>query len=86
MGFTDVGTAWSGTYPWDNDNSYNKQIIENNPIRIIIHKNRSPVIIGYGFGLRSTLLGYFIRLDWAWGVENGIIRDRMFYFSLSLDL
>jgi hypothetical protein len=42
-------------------------------------------VAGYGFGLRSQLLGYFVRLDWAWGIENNQIRPRVFYFSLSLD-
>jgi hypothetical protein len=30
-------------------------------------------------------LGYFVRLDWAWGIEDNKILDRIFYFSLSLD-
>jgi len=30
-------------------------------------------------------LGYFVRADWAWGVENGIILPSVFYFSLSTD-
>ncbi len=85
VGFTDIGSAWSGPVPWGSDNAYNKQIIENNPIRIIIHKTRSPLIVGYGFGLRSKILGYFVRADWAWGVDGDVILPRVFYLSLSLD-
>ena len=85
VAFGDVGSAWSGLHPWEDDNAYNEEIIENNPIRIIINKNRSPFIYGYGFGLRSKLLGYFVRADWAWGIDTGVILPMVFYFSLSLD-
>ncbi|MFT6410835.1 MAG: hypothetical protein ACJA15_001659, partial [Flavobacteriales bacterium] len=47
--------------------------------------NREPIIWGYGFGLRSRLLGYFVRADWAWGVDDGMIMDRVFSISLSTD-
>jgi outer membrane protein assembly factor BamA len=84
-GFCDVGTAWSGLHPWSRENAYDNKIIENGPIRVIIDANRQPIVIGYGAGLRSMLLGYFIRLDWAWGIENNVLLPRIFYFSLSLD-
>jgi hypothetical protein len=52
-----------------------------------VFKNIDPIVAGYGFGFRSTLLGYFVRADWAWGVENGISKDKpIFYLSLSLDI
>ena len=89
VGFFDIGTAWSGLTPWSKENAYDKQVIpedgNGNPITIIIDTNREPVVAGYGAGVRSQLLGYFVRLDWAWGIEDGKIRDRIFYFSLSLD-
>ncbi|RLD77168.1 MAG: hypothetical protein DRJ10_12430 [Bacteroidetes bacterium] len=85
VGFTDIGSAWSGVHPWGENDAYNTKIIENNPIRIIINKNRSPFIVGYGFGLRSKILGYFVRTDWAWGVDGNVILPRVFYFSLGLD-
>jgi hypothetical protein len=89
VGFFDIGTAWSGLTPWSKKNAYDKQVIpadgNGNPITIIIDTNREPVVAGYGVGVRSQLLGYFVRLDWAWGIEDSKIRDRIFYFSLSLD-
>jgi len=30
-------------------------------------------------------LGYFLRGDWAWGYDDGVTTDRIFYFSLGLD-
>ncbi len=85
VGFADLGSAWSGKSPWDSDNAYNTEIIDNYPVKIIVDKNRSPIIAGYGFGLRSKLFGYFIRTDWAWGIDSNVILPMVFYFSLSLD-
>ncbi|HDR68740.1 MAG TPA: hypothetical protein ENN61_06770, partial [Bacteroidaceae bacterium] len=85
IGFADIGTAWSGLHPFTDDNAYNEETIVNGPLTIRIDSNRDPVVAGYGFGVRSTLFGYFIRLDWAWGLENWEVQPRIFYLSLSLD-
>jgi len=85
VGFADVGTAWTGLHPFDDENAWNTEIIVNGPMTITVDANRDPIVAGYGFGLRAQLLGYFIRLDWAWGVENMHVQPRMFYLSLSLD-
>jgi WD40 repeat protein len=85
VGFADVGSAWSGTSPWSKNDAYNTEIIENYPVRVIIDKKRSALLAGYGFGLRTKLFGYFMRADWAWGIDKNVILPRVFYFSLSLD-
>ncbi|MCG8697968.1 MAG: hypothetical protein MI922_07935 [Bacteroidales bacterium] len=90
VGFFDVGSAWSGLYPWSKKNAYNTDIItasnsDGFTYEIEIDAQRDPIVAGYGFGLRSQLFGYFIRLDWAWGIENQQVLPRVFYFSLSLD-
>jgi len=85
VGFFDVGSAWSGLNPWAGESGYSQQIIENGPISVVIEKNRPPFVYGYGFGIRARLLGYFVRTDWAWGVDDGIILPRIFYLSLNLD-
>jgi hypothetical protein len=85
VGFFDFGSAWSGPHPWSGKNAYDKETYENGPITVIIDSNREPFVAGYGFGLRSQLLGYFVRLDWAWGIENQVILPRVFYISLNLD-
>jgi len=85
IGFADVGTAWSGPTPWNERNHLNREVIENGPITVIIDKGNEPLVAGFGFGVRSRLLGYFVRLDWAWGIENDVLLPRVFYLSLSLD-
>ncbi len=93
IGFFDVGTAWAGLTPYSGKNAYGFDIIPdsttstntNNNISVKLESGRSPIIYGYGFGVRAQLLGYFIRLDWAWGIENKVILPRVFYLSFSLD-
>ena len=92
VGFTDIGSAWSGLDPWGKENSINKEIITEGPqdnpsITVTVYKDVDPIVAGYGFGLRTTFLGYFVRADWAWAVENGYSKEKpMFYLSLSLDI
>lgn len=85
VGFADIGTAWSGVSPLSADNAYNTDILENGPVRLIIDHERPPYVWGFGFGVRSKLLGYFVRADWAWGVEADVLLPRVFYLSMNLD-
>ncbi len=85
IGFGDIGTAWTGLNPYSIENSLYTRIIQNGPLKITIELQKDPIVGGFGFGVRSRLLGYFIRADWAWGVEDGIIKPSIFYLSLSLD-
>ncbi len=85
IGFFDVGSAWSGFSPWSKKNGYDRDYVRRGSVEIEIDAEREPFVAGYGFGVRSQLLGYFIRLDWAWGIENMQVLPRVFYFSLALD-
>ncbi len=85
VGFFDVGTAWAGVHPWAGENEYDIEEYVNGPVKVVVDSNREPLVAGYGFGARTRLFGYFVRVDWAWGIENGIILPRIFYFSLNLD-
>jgi hypothetical protein len=85
VGFFDIGSAWNGWTPFSGGNAYENDIYENNPVIVIIDNNNYPIVAGYGFGLRTKLFGYFIRADWAWGIENNQRLPGIFYLSLSLD-
>ena len=86
IGFFDAGSAWSGYLPGDNEeNAYNKYELRRGSITMIIDVARPSVVAGYGFGLRTSILGYFLRFDWAWGVEGHVVLPKVFYFSLGLD-
>lgn len=85
VGFGDLGTAWTGPDPYSSQNSLNNTVISGNPITVTIISKKEPLVGGYGFGLRSRLWGYFVRVDWAWGVEDRIVLPRIVYLSFSLD-
>ena len=85
VGFTDIGSAWQGLNPLTEENTYYTKTINSKPLDITVKVQKDPLIAGYGFGLRSTLFGYFLRADWAWGVEDQVVMPRIFYISLSLD-
>ncbi|MFH0893879.1 MAG: hypothetical protein V2A54_05540 [Bacteroidota bacterium] len=85
VGFGDIGTAWVGKNPYDEDNPLYTQIIVNGPMVITLKNVEDPIVGGYGFGLRSRVLGYFLRFDVAWGVQDRVIQKAVKYFSLSLD-
>ncbi len=85
IAFGDVGSAWTGTHPYSEENSFNNSTRQVGNLMIEIKNNRDPVVYGYGVGLRTRLFGYFVRADWAWGVDDGVVLDNVFYFSLALD-
>ncbi len=85
VGFFDAGAAWTGLHPWSGENAYDSETYENGPVKVVIDSFRDPFVMGYGFGARTRVLGYFVRLDWAWGIENQTVLPRIFYLSLNLD-
>ena len=85
VSFADIGSAWTGKTPYATDNSFNTKEVTNGPITVRLIHQREPIVAGYGFGLRSRVFGYFVRLDWAKGIEDGVILPNIWYWSLSLD-
>ena len=87
IGFGDVGTAWTGPSPYSDKNSLNTTVVGSSqtPLIITLNTQHNPIVGGYGWGVRSRIFGYFIRLDRAWGVQDGIVLKPITYLSLSLD-
>ncbi len=85
VGFGDMGMAWTGWNPWSEENTIFKEIYTQGPITVTIKNERDPIVGGFGAGLRTRILGYFIRVDYAWGVENLKIQKPIFHISLTTD-
>lgn len=85
VGFLDVGSAWNGSSPYSKDNAFNTEVIPGNPVTVELDRQVEPIVAGFGAGLRTRLFGYFLRGDWGWGYEDGVIRKPIFYLSLGLD-
>jgi hypothetical protein len=86
--FDDLGAAWNGTKgPFSRQNSLNTEIIGGgtNPFRAEVTNFKNPFLMGYGIGARTTILGYFIRFDYAWGIEDKVISKPILHFSLGHD-
>jgi outer membrane protein assembly factor BamA len=85
--FFDFGTAWNGSYngitrPTEIFGGNDPQ----NPVTVRIDAGGlGPFAAGYGFGARSTLLGYFLKFDAGWPMKGFFKGSPMLYFSLGLD-
>ena len=81
--FTDLGTAWNGQFRGIKRPEVN---YGNPPVQVLIKTGGiGPFVGGYGFGARSTLLGYFLRVDASWTM-NGLFQGKPFwYFAMGLD-
>ena len=88
VGFTDVGTAWFGNKgPFNRQNSLNTEIVGGgqNPFRATVTNFKNPFLVGYGLGVRTTILGYFVKADYAWGLEDKDVNPPKLYLSLGFD-
>jgi hypothetical protein len=86
-GFFDAGTAYNGTSPFGEDNS-NSTIPfggNGNAFSGTVTRFSSPILIGYGAGIRSTVLGFYAKFDVAWAWENYNTSKPKPYFTLGHD-
>ncbi|MBS1947359.1 MAG: hypothetical protein JST47_06290 [Bacteroidetes bacterium] len=66
--FFDLGTAWNGAY---NKIQRPSETYSNPPVTVLLKAGGiGPFAGGYGFGARSTLLGYFLRCDVGWEMNT----------------
>ena len=83
--FIDLGTAWNGKYngikrPGDVISDPNSSVIVK-----IDAGGLGPFAGGYGFGARTTLLGYFLKFDAAWPMKGLFVGKPIYYFALGFD-
>jgi hypothetical protein len=83
--FVDLGSAWNGAY----DKIERPSQVYPSPAGDILVRLKAggvgPFVGGYGFGIRSTLLGYFLRLDAGWEMR-GIFRGKpLLHFAMGVD-
>ena len=86
VAFGDIGTAWTGWNPYDLNNSLFTSHYHDGNLDISVTKVKEPIVGGIGVGLRTTVFGYFVRGDMAWGIEDGRLNKKpQFYLSFNLD-
>ncbi len=83
--FLDMGTAWHGGFSNlknTSQPSYGNQHV----IVQIKNNNLGPFVGGYGFGARTTIAGYFLRVDAGWPMQYGFFPGKpQWYFALGVD-
>ena len=96
--FFDLGSAWNGAYGkikrptqvYPDDSQINGQD-PNNPqytpnLQVLVKAGGiGPFAGGYGFGARSTLLGYFLRFDAGWQMNSFFNTKPVLNVSLGVD-
>jgi hypothetical protein len=81
--FIDLGSAWNGQY---SKIERPQQVYGDPPAQVLIKAGGiGPFVGGYGFGARSTLLGYFLRLDAAWEMNAFFRGSPILYFAMGVD-
>jgi hypothetical protein len=81
--FIDLATAWNGKFDKIGRPS---SIYGAPPVQVKVQTGGiGPFIGGYGFGARSTLLGYFLRVDAGWPMGGFFNRKPYWYFAMGLD-
>ena len=82
--FIDLGTAWNGNY-----NSIKRPQVSYGSFPDAVVKLKAggigPFAGGYGFGARSTLLGYFVKFDAGWPMSGFFKSKPVMYLAIGLD-
>ena len=85
VGFTDVGSAWTGISPFKENNSISVEVIDEGVFEAEIQTFKSPWLVGYGVGMRSMIFGYFMKFDLAFPYQDNQTGDAKFYVTLGHD-
>ena len=87
--FYDIGTSWTGAIPLNSLNSVRKRVVPENesgsPFKVEINEYLNPWLYSYGLGFRTLMLGYYMKFDLAWPVENYTVKDPRLMVSLGFD-
>ncbi|MEQ6120787.1 translocation protein TolB [Reichenbachiella sp. MALMAid0571] len=92
IGFYDIGSSWTGSSPFSDENDVGLKVIKpgggedsKSVFEATIRTSRSPWLASYGFGLRTVMLGYYMRFDFAKPIEDYAVGDMKFYLTLGYD-
>ncbi|MFN6039565.1 MAG: hypothetical protein ACK452_13930, partial [Bacteroidota bacterium] len=85
--FGDAGSAWYSWNPYSEENTLNTNVhgSPGNPIQVTLFRQKEPIVGGLGWGIRTRIFGYFLRLDFSWGIDDREVRKGMTTLSFSTD-
>ncbi len=85
IGYVDFATSWEGAIPFADDFQDVQYKVQNKKVSVDLSFGRDANIAGTGLGLRTSLFGYFVRLDYAWKISNSKLINPIYHLSLGLD-
>ncbi len=87
IGFYDIGSAWTGSSPFATENSVNTEILDppGSPFKARIQNFKNPWLSSYGVGARTVLLGYYVKMDLAYPIEDFVVKSPKFMVTLGYD-
>ena len=90
IAFVDIGSAWAGLLPGGENSQAPNYIFPNGSTAsgynqpMVLQLNvpgSSGWCASFGLGMRTTLLGYYLRLDRTWNIE----KQKMWLISMGTD-
>lgn len=84
ISFVDIGSVWTGKPPFINGNPITRTFKEG-VFEAEIVKFQNPWLGGFGYGLRTVIGGYYLKVDAARPYLDGEVGSYRFYFTLGLD-
>ncbi len=83
--FGEIGTVWTTGNPFSQRNPIDSKTIERPPLSITVQSLKSPFILSAGMGVKFHVIGYPIRLDVAFPIEDGTFTSTKFGLCLSYE-
>ncbi len=85
IGFYDIGTVWNGTFPYKTGKGTLVKTYEVSQFGAEIQTFQNPWLASYGMGLRTVLLGYYVKVDVARPIHDFQVGATRVYVSIGLD-
>lgn len=83
--FSDLGTSWYGKSPFDLRSPLNTSVIQSGSMSITHYNRKQPLVAGVGYGVRTSIFGYYLKFDKSWGYENAQWGRSVNYITLGRD-
>lgn len=91
--FYDIGTSWSGSLPFSEDHATVVKVVPEpadptaptGPFIIELKEYLNPWLYSYGIGMRTVVLGYYVKADLAWPVQNFQVQPPRVQVTLGFD-
>ncbi len=80
--FFDVGAVWSEGNPLNQKKPTDTRVITSGNITVVLQTLKSPFLMGFGSGMRMNVMGYSLRGDLAWGIDDQALTKPMILLTM----